>query len=317
MRTHEIYVEEWAAAYGSPYLVTAWDVGDEAVTLVEDGERLVLHPGRGELGPGESIAFVDGVRRGEASLARMGADGALVRGVAGAHACGAVLCRAGWRAEVVRARVRRLAIWGGGEPVALPAVPGGWRWESQAIASLSPDAPALELQIRMRQAEGELAEELAAEGALVVIDGALNFVRSRDLPVVGYVKTHHRALLPPAQHARVPGLRAGERTSLFSLGQDRYSAYLRLTDPGRGANPWAGIVRLEAPQSPGLEAARRVADRLAALLPRFAGVPHRDPRAPQNLQPIGGLEAHLRHLLGDPALAARAVREAVILPRSA
>ena len=46
-------------------------------------------------------------------------------------------------------------------------------------------------------------------------------------------------------------------------------------------------------------------------VPRFAGVPHRDPRAPQNLQPIGALETHLRHLLGHPGLATRAVREAV------
>ena len=38
---------------------------------------------------------------------------------------------------------------------------------------------------------------------------------------------------------------------------------------------------------------------------------HRDPRAPQNLQPVGALESRLRHLLGDPGLAYRAVRESV------
>jgi len=54
-----------------------------------------------------------------------------------------------------------------------------------------------------------------------------------------------------------------------------------------------------------------VVDQAAAILPRYAGVAHRDPRAPQNLQPVGALEAHLRHLLGDPGLAYRAVREAV------
>jgi hypothetical protein len=58
-------------------------------------------------------------------------------------------------------------------------------------------------------------------------------------------------------------------------------------------------------------AAATVADEVAATIPRYAGVPHRDPRAPQNLQPIGALETHLRHLLGDPGLAYRAVREAV------
>jgi hypothetical protein len=68
---------------------------------------------------------------------------------------------------------------------------------------------------------------------------------------------------------------------------------------------------LEIPQSPGLKAAVEVADRVAGAIPRFAGVAHRDPRAPQNLQPIGALETHLRHLLGHVGLATRAVHEAV------
>jgi hypothetical protein len=46
-------------------------------------------------------------------------------------------------------------------------------------------------------------------------------------------------------------------------------------------------------------------------LPRYAGLGHIDPRAPQNLQPVAALERHLRHGLGDIALAVRATREAV------
>lgn len=60
-----------------------------------------------------------------------------------------------------------------------------------------------------------------------------------------------------------------------------------------------------------MAAVAQVATSLSAELPRFAGVAHRDPRAPQNLQPVGALETHLRHLLGHPGLAMRAVREAV------
>ena len=163
----------------------------------------------------------------------------------------------------------------------------------------------------MREEEGRLAEDLCEAGYLVVVDGPLNFVRSRDLPVVGYVKTHYRALLPPEHHARIPELQAGERCSLFRLGQDRYSCYLRLAAPGETSSPWYGIVRLEMPQSPGLAAAIAVADSVAATVPPYAGVSHRDPRAPQNLQPIGALERHIRHLLGHAGLATRAVREAV------
>ncbi len=131
-----------------------------------------------------------------------------------------------------------------------------------------------------------------------------------DLPVVGFVKTHYRALLPPEQHARVPALAPGERTSLFRK-RDTYCAYLRLAPRSATAGPWAGIVRVEVPASTGLREAVHVADRVSASLPRYAGVAHVDPRAPQNLQPIGALERHLRHLLSDEGLAARAVRTAV------
>jgi hypothetical protein len=72
-------------------------------------------------------------------------------------------------------------------------------------------------------------------------------------------------------------------------------------------------VRIEIPQSAGLDAAISTADRIAGIIPRYAGVAHRDPRAPQNLQPVGGLEKYLRHRLGSAALAVRAVREAVAI----
>jgi hypothetical protein len=57
----------------------------------------------------------------------------------------------------------------------------------------------------------------------------------------------------------------------------------------------------------GLAAAQRTADLTGAILPRFAPSPARDPRAPQNLFPIGALESVLRHRLGDPALVRRAL----------
>jgi hypothetical protein len=305
-----VFVEDWGATYGSPYLVTPDELSTTTAELVEDGHDLRFHPGTAHIESG--IAFVDGVRRGEASLYfENPATGAMARGVAGAHACGAVVGDGDRRLQFREIRTGRLAIWGSGVLAQLPDVAGGWSWRAASIADPSPDAPLQELQTRMRQAEGELAEELAESGLLVVVDGPLNFVRSRDLPVVGYVKTHYRMLLATDLHRRVPGLAAGERTSLFRLGSDRYSCYLRLTAPAAASGPWAGIVRLEVPQSAGLAQAVDVADRVAGTVPRFAGVPHRDPRAPQNLQPVGGLETHLGHRLGDLGLATRAVREAV------
>ena len=51
-------------------------------------------------------------------------------------------------------------------------------------------------------------------------------------------------------------------------------------------------------------------DLVAATLPRFASEAHKDPRAPQNLYPIAGLEHRLRHLLGDQLVLDRALRRA-------
>lgn len=305
-----VFVEDWGAAYGSPYLVTS-DESPANAELVEDGAELRTHPAPTPDGQ-IALAFVDGVRRGEASLYYEDpVTGALARGVAGAHACGAVVADGTLPLEFAEVRTGRLAIFGSGVLCHLPDVAGGWSWRATSIADPAPDAPLRELQTRMRQAEGALAEELAASGLLVVVDGPLNFVRSRDLPVVGFVKTHYRMLLAPDEHRRVPMLAARERTSLFRLGADRYSCYLRLTPPGASSGPWAGIVRLEIPQSAGLSPAAAAADRVAGAVPRFAGIPHRDPRAPQNLQPVGALETYLRHQLGDHGLATRAVREAV------
>lgn len=313
-RCIQMFVEDWAAAYGSPYLVKDSDEAKLRGRLVEDGDELVAHapaPGGGPAGP---IAFVDGVRRGEAALSDLDpTTGALARAVAGTHACGAVVGEPGGPLAFEEVRVSRMLIWGSGIHRELPAVRGGWEWAARSIDDDSPEAPLQELQRRMRLEERLLADEHAARGRLVILDGPLSLALSRDLPVVGYIKTHYRTLLPPEQHRRIADLKPMERTSIFSLGVDRYSCYLRLTPSTRLSGPWSGIVRLEIPQSTGLRVAIQTMDRVAAMIPRYAGVPHRDPRAPQNLQPVGALERELRHRMGDAGLAYRAVRAAVAL----
>jgi hypothetical protein len=124
------------------------------------------------------------------------------------------------------------------------------------------------------------------------------------------VKSHEVAYLPPELHRLVGELGAGERTPVFTIGTSfsRHSWYLRL--PGPVASPWAGIVRCECSSDLTPPDAVALADTSGALLPRFASEPHKDPRAPQNLYPIGGLERDLRHRLGDPRLLFRALRVA-------
>jgi hypothetical protein len=63
-----VFVDDWAAAYGSAYLVLPDDPGSASAVLVEDGHTLRAHPGREPSAGYGPIAFVDGVRRGEASL---------------------------------------------------------------------------------------------------------------------------------------------------------------------------------------------------------------------------------------------------------
>lgn len=261
-------------------LIVGEDLPGGTVELAEqlpaDGS-FTIRPATGtDPGP---VAFVDGVRRGDAHL----------------------------YVRVDHVRVARMIIWGGGQQVPVPQLAGGWQWQVASIHDNDADAPLRELQNRMRQAEAELAERLAAEGWLVVADGPLSFVRSRDLPVCGYVKTHHRPLLSPELHRRVPELGVGERTPLFAMGRERYSCYTRIAAGAGHASPWHAVARLEFPQSAGLEAARETSDKVTCMLPRYAGIPYTDPRAPQNLQPIAALE---RHRLGHPGLSTRAVRGA-------
>ena len=66
-------------------------------------------------------------------------------------------------------------------------------------------------------------------------------------------------------------------------------------------------MRLETLAERGFDEARRLADLSAREIPRFASHAARDPRAPQNLYPVGGLESRLKHLLGDPAVVRRAI----------
>jgi hypothetical protein len=162
----------------------------------------------------------------------------------------------------------------------------------------------------MGAAEVATAERARRGGDdLVIIDGPL---RGRQhLPrTVGFVKTHHVSYLPADLEQTVASLTAGTRTPVFALRSSwsRFTWYSRL--PGPPGGPWAGVVRCEASADIPPEAAIALADRVTALLPRYASLPHKDPRAPQNLFPIAGLERHLRHRLGDPAVVYRALRTA-------
>jgi len=259
------------------------------------------------------VAFIDGVRHQEASLSQW-RDGRSIAGITGSYAIGAVLSEADATPIFSSEFAERVIIWSAGMSGAIPPIPGGWMWREESTGDGTPGAPMRRLQELMRRAEARLADQLAEEGYLVLLDGTLWFASTYDKRnIAGYVKTHHVRLLPEAEAERLPDLPSRYRTTIFRTDANRYACYLRLAPRGPYAPPMAAVVRLEFSGSLPLSEARVMANRFASSLPKYAGVAHVDPRAPQNLQPIGALETRLRHLLGDPRLAERATRDSVAL----
>lgn len=276
-------------------------------------EGLAWEPLTPAAGAALELAFIDGAQQIEAWLTVTAPGEARpLPGAAFAVAAGVVLAAPGRAAEIAGLIVRRVVITVGDRRLSLGAV-GGFAWESRSGAAQEASGLARRVGQFRQQMEHALAEEAAAPDRLVVLDGPLSFVRDAGGPIVGAVKSHHRMYLPPAEARTVTRLGVGQRTPLFAIGDDRLSWYQRL--PGAGEAGWAGILRGEVARAHGIAEARGLADRAASELPRYAGRPHRDPRAPQNLAPVAGLEARLRHRMGDRRLALRAVRRAAVAAR--
>ena len=306
-----IGVEPFDVGYGAGYEAAEESPQDMECELVEDDGDFRAHRPVAVDRP-RRLAFVDGTMRTDARLTRTDEAGVTVAGLAGSWAAGTVLSVDG-SLSIERVQIGRATFFGAGQTVRLPARTNGWRWDAYAEERDDVESLRRRLQRCMREAEGLIADQLSGEGWLAVVDGPLHSIRrSRGVPVIGYVKTHHRRMLANECWTRVPQLLVGERSGLFAIGNDVYGCYLRIGDAGPWAGPWAGIVRVEVPAGAGREEAIAVAERASAWLPRYASAPHRDPRAPVNLTPIAGLERHLRRLQGNPRLALRAVREAVL-----
>lgn len=301
-------VETWAPEYGSPSDTgSAVDEGaavDVGVEVPADRWEPIA-PGPAPEGP---VLFVDGVRRVEAAVwVDEGAAGA-VYGLCASYAAGAVRCDAA--ATLVEAVVERGLFTPA--PSASDIDAGLASYPVRPTAGSTPEELWLGIQQRMGDLEGRVAAAHAGDG-LVVVDGPLS--HRRHVPdAVGYVKTHHVAYLPPSLAGFLPALPAGRRTPLFltTTSWSRFSWYGRLA---AGAGPYGGIVRCEVTADRPAAEAGRLADAVTAALPRFASSAHKDPRAPQNLYPIGGLERALRRRLGDAMVLERAIRRVAAADR--
>ncbi|MFN0026179.1 MAG: hypothetical protein ACKV2O_03180 [Acidimicrobiales bacterium] len=314
-----LVVEAWSPDYGSPLEDTPSGPGAEPAPVdvnVEVPAR-AWEPRLPNCEAAPTVAFVDGVRRVDANLVWTGPDGRFHAGMAASVAAGVVCCtcRPPTPARIVSIEVDRVLLL----PVPVGDLATGaatWRQQPLHTDRDDPGSLSIELQTVMAELEvavaGNAANHAAAAGstlAMVIIDGPIRR-REHIEHAVGHVKTHHQQYLPPELAPIVGQLRAGERTPIFAIEGPfpRLSWYLRL--PGPATHAWAGVVRheiaLTAPAT-----ATAMADLAAATVVRFASRPARDPRAPQNLTPISGLESRLRHRLGDANLLYRSLRRAL------
>jgi len=262
------------------------------------------------------VWFVDGVRRIEAQLWIHGPEDTSepVPAICASYAAGVVRATR-TKAEVVTVHTRRGLFTTAANASDVPTRSGTWAATHTAADPTRPTAQMLSqsLQQRLSELEVNCAANARGNGGveldLLVIDGPL---RGRTaLPrTVALIKSHQVTYLPAALNGVVGALAPGERTPLFLLGTtwDRFTWYFRL--PGGPGSPWAGVVRLECSADLPAPEAVQVANLAQVTLPRFASEPFKDARAPQNLYPVGGLEKHLRHRLGDAGVLRRELQAA-------
>jgi hypothetical protein len=313
--TASFTVDPWDPGYGLAFSdeMDGGALQESSAELILDLEQAAgqWHPIDPDTAPGlpGTVLFLDGVRRIDASIWVHGQSPQPMPGIAASLAAGLVACDGA--ARIVDVAVERGLFTTAPDASDIVTRHAHYPARTAKAGSNGHDPLSLALQQHLTDTEIQLAMVFRARNPagddLLVVDGPL---RGRThLPrTVGYVKTHHASYLPPAQAAVVAALAPGQRTPVFLMGTSwrRDSWYLRL--PGSHGAPWSGVVRLECSADLPLAQATALADLTARLLPPLASSPHKDPRAPQNLVPIGGLERELRHRLGDQRLLYRSLR---------
>lgn len=171
----------------------------------------------------------------------------------------------------------------------------------------------------MRRLEASLINEL--EGGLVIVDGQLfpaegSFKEPER--ILGYTKTQAATYLGLEGQALLHELKPYQRTPIFSIpGRafnrpvDVFSWYLRLPlEPSAPFYAAAALLRVESPTAEPAQS-KRLADLSVSLFCQMASSLARDPRAPQNLIPIGGLEQWLGRHLGQGDVVRRKITQAL------
>lgn len=320
-----LHIDPWDPSYGVGMEGAAGDGPSERSTADVDLDvempAVDWHPLEALAGvcAPDVVYVMDGVRRIDA---RVWIDETFP-GLTASYAAGAVRCdlRNGV-ADLATARVERGLFTSAPDPVPVGTPPT--RYEAHHVTNGETARLVGAVQYQLRLLEVAVSDALAGGGSgefarttddLLIIDGALE---GRSHPnTLGYIKSHQSTYLPDRLTSIVIGLHPGQRSPVFLLTKQwrRYTWYLRL--PGPAGPAWGGMVRLECAADLSIDAAVELAHLSAATLPRFASIPYKDPRAPQNLVPIAGLERRLRGLLGDSRILHRSLLRAAAVGASA
>ncbi|MFE9691145.1 hypothetical protein [Micromonospora sp. NPDC005806] len=315
MSQPRLFVDAWDPAYGAsfeagggggPAAPSSAQVDAEVELPATDWRAIGV---RRDVPAPDVVLLVDGVRRIDASVWTVEDDGGSFPGIAASYAAGVVRCDLErGAAELAGAKVGRGLFTA--SPSAQDVVAGRIRYPVHRVGGTGElsKLPAA-VQAPLTALEVAVSDAARTDGDLLVVDGPLR--SRRQLPrTLGYIKTQHSQYLDARLTAVVTGLTPGQRCPVFRLGTawGGYSWYLRL--PVSGGAPWAGIVRVECSAELTETEAIELADLSLVTLPRFASTPYKDPRAPQNLIPIAGLERRLRGLLGDARLLHRVLTAA-------
>lgn len=316
-----IVLDPWGGDYGSQ-ISTPYEADTEETTvqtLDEEGEKCSwkpIDPNPTTL-PKETIV-VDGVMRSDAfGMVEDGERRALA--LFGSFAAGAVSINS--QVRIAQERVVRLFLTGGNwatpENVDVPVGRSG-RLCYQGFSSKDETYEDLReaLVNEMRRAEAQVAEALTSAESLVLADGSLKFFGGAS-SVVGVIKTIHKLYLPHKRTSLLGRLQPGQRTPFFCIESKRkntgyrmLTCYLRLALAQPIELPFAGLVRLEVnPSQREQHDVSDIFDQVAMRVRELASRAPKDPRAPQNLIPIGGLERRLRHQLGDAQLVLRGIKQ--------
>ncbi|RDI94876.1 hypothetical protein DV704_09415 [Meiothermus sp. QL-1] len=200
------------------------------------------------------------------------------------------------------------------------SLPDGLRhYQTYQVRRADPTSIRSSLTEAMRRLETELVNQL--EEGYVIVDGQLypgGLTYRRPGRVLGYTKTQAATYLAPGERGLLYRLEPYQRTPIFflpgrGLGRavDVYSWYLRL--PLQPSTPFHGASALLRVESPTLEPAeaKELADLSVSLFCAMASSPTKDPRAPQNLVPVGGLEQWLGQHMGSLEVVRRRIVEAL------